>query len=55
MFDQIIIDILAYGHVLSSIGWLGGGIVIAFVIAPNLSKLTPGAGLEFFATILPIS
>ena len=53
MVDQILIDILAYGHVLSAIGWLGGGIFVTFVIAPNLSKLSPGAGLEFFSTVLP--
>jgi uncharacterized membrane protein len=53
MFDQFITDILAYGHVLSAMGWLGGGIIVTFVVGPNVSSLTPGAGLEFFAKILP--
>jgi len=53
MVDQILIDILAYGHVLSAMGWLGGGILTTFVLGPNLRNLSPGAGLEFNARILP--
>jgi uncharacterized membrane protein len=53
MVDQILIDILAYGHVLSAIAWLGGGILTTFVLGPNLRSLSPGAGLEFNAKVLP--
>jgi len=53
LFDQLIIDILAYGHVLSAVGWLGGGIMVTFVIAPNVSKLAPPANLAFFAYVIP--
>jgi uncharacterized membrane protein len=51
--SQILIDILGYGHVLSAIGWLGGGILTTFVLGPNVRKLTPGASLEFNAKVLP--
>lgn len=44
---------LAYGHILSAMIWLGGGILTGFVIAPNLQKLTAPARLEFNAKILP--
>jgi len=50
---QIIIDILGYGHVLSAIGWLGGGLLTTFVLGPSLRSLSPSAGLEFNARILP--
>jgi len=53
MVDQIIIDILGYGHVLSAMGWLGGGILTTFILGPSLRSLTPSAGLEFNAKILP--
>jgi uncharacterized membrane protein len=53
MVDQIIIDILGYGHVLSAIGWLGGGLLTTFVLGPSLRSLSPSAGLEFNAKILP--
>jgi uncharacterized membrane protein len=51
--NQILIDVFGYGHVLSAIGWLGGGILTAFVLGPNLRKLTPPAALEFNAKVLP--
>lgn len=51
--SQILIDILGYGHVLSAMGWLGGGILTTFVLGPNLRKLTPAASLEFNAKVLP--
>jgi uncharacterized membrane protein len=53
LVDQIIIDIVAYGHVLAAMGWLGGGILTGFVIGPNLRSLSPGSGLEFNAKVLP--
>ncbi len=53
MADQLLIVVLAYGHVLSAIGWLGGGILTTFVVGPNVRKLSPGAGLEFNAKVLP--
>ena len=53
MVDQIIIDILGYGHVLSAMGWLGGGILTTFVLGPSLRSLSPSAALEFNARILP--
>jgi Na+(H+)/acetate symporter ActP len=51
--NQLLIDILGYGHVLAAMGWLGGGILTGFVIAPNLRKLSPAAGMEFNAKVLP--
>jgi uncharacterized membrane protein len=53
MASQIIIDVLAYGHVLSAMGWLGGGILLSFVLVPSLRNLAPAAALEFNAKVLP--
>ena len=53
MPSDTIIAILAYGHVLSAVSWLGGGILTAFVIGPNLRNLAPAAALEFNAKVLP--
>lgn len=53
MADQLLIDILAYGHVLSAVAWLGGGILTAFVLGPSVRMLSPAAGLEFNAKVLP--
>ena len=48
-----ILWILAYGHVLSAIAWLGSGILTGFVVGPNLRKMAPAAALEFNARIIP--
>lgn len=53
MASAVLLSVLAYGHVLSAMGWLGGGILTAFVLGPNLRKLPPAAGLEFNAKVLP--
>ena len=53
MPSQLLIDIFGYGHVLSAMAWLGGGILITFVIGPNVRKLSPGASLEFNVKVLP--
>jgi len=45
--------ILGYGHVLSAIMWLGGGLLTAFVIGPSLRSISPPASLEFNAKVLP--
>ena len=45
--------ILAIGHVVSAMCWLGGGIVFAFVVAPALSKLSPASSGEFLVKVVP--
>jgi uncharacterized membrane protein len=51
--NQLLVDVLGYGHVLSAMGWLGGGILTAFVIGPNVRKMSPAASMEFNAKVLP--
>jgi uncharacterized membrane protein len=53
MASAALLAILAYGHVLSAMGWLGGGILTAFVLGPNLRKLPPAAALEFNPKVVP--
>ena len=53
MTSTAIVAILSYGHILSAMGWLGGGILTTFVVAPNLRKLPSAAALEFNAKVLP--
>jgi uncharacterized membrane protein len=45
--------IFAWLHIVSAIGWLGGGIMFGFVVAPALSKLSPASSGEFFMKIVP--
>ena len=45
--------ILAWLHVISAIGWLGGGILFGFVIAPGLAKVSPSGSGEFLVMIAP--
>ena len=53
MPSDVVIGILAYGHVLSAIMWLGGGLLTGFVIGPSLRGIAPSAALEFNAKVLP--
>jgi len=48
-----LLAVLAFGHVLSAMGWLGGGILTTFVVGPNVLKLSPAARLEFNAKVMP--
>jgi len=45
--------ILAWAHVLSAVGWLGGGMLFAFVVGPALSNLSPAASGEFLLKVVP--
>ncbi|MCI4322119.1 MAG: hypothetical protein L3K18_02285 [Thermoplasmata archaeon] len=45
--------ILAIGHVVSAMCWLGGGIIFVFVVAPALSKLSPASSGEFLVKVVP--
>ncbi|HYC11439.1 MAG TPA: hypothetical protein VEC02_02105 [Nitrososphaerales archaeon] len=49
----VLLIIFEYGHILSAMGWLGGGILTAFVLGPNVAKLPPPASLAFNAKVLP--
>lgn len=53
MVSTALLAILGFGHVLSAMGWLGGGILTAFVVGPNLRKMPPAAALEFNSKVLP--
>lgn len=53
MADPNLLAVLAYGHVLSAMVWLGGGILTGFFIGPSLRKLSPPSALEFNAKVLP--
>lgn len=53
MAPAALITVLAYGHILSAVCWLGGGILTGLVIGPSLQTLTVPARLEFNAKILP--
>jgi len=43
--------ILAWVHVISAIGWLGGGIMFGVIIAPVLGKFSPAASGEFLVRV----
>jgi len=51
--DPLLVAVLAIGHVLSAIGWLGAGLLSGFVIGPGLQRLSPTSRLEFIVKIIP--
>jgi uncharacterized membrane protein len=53
MVSELVTQIFAFGHVLSAMGWLGGGMFTALALGPNLRKMSQGASLEFNAKVLP--
>ena len=53
MTSAAVLAILAFGHVLSAMGWLGGGFLTTFVLGPNLMNLSPAARLEYNVKVLP--
>jgi len=53
MVSELVTQIFAFGHVLSAMGWLGGGMFTTFALGPNLRKMSQGAAVEFNAKVLP--
>ncbi len=50
---MLVTAILAWFHIISAIGWLGGGIMFAVVVAPALEKLSAPSSGEFFVKVVP--
>jgi len=50
---DVILAALTFAHIISAMGWLGGGLLTTFAVGPNLRKLTQTASLEFNARVLP--
>jgi hypothetical protein len=53
MVALIVITILAYLHIISAMGWLGGAVLFVSVVAPGLRSLSPTARLEFLSKVGP--
>lgn len=53
MLDSLVIAILAYGHILSAVGWLGSAIFTVFILLPSLGRLSPPTSAEFTVKIVP--
>jgi uncharacterized membrane protein len=51
--DSNILAVLLFGHILSAMGWLGGGILTTFVVGPGLRGLSPASNIEFTAKVMP--
>jgi uncharacterized membrane protein len=51
--SAVLLTVLGFGHVVSAMMWLGGGLLTAFVIGPSLRSMSPPASLEFNAKVLP--
>lgn len=50
---NVVLLVLVFGHVLSAMGWLGGGLLNTLAVAPNLGKLSQAATLEFNTEVIP--
>ncbi len=53
MADPVLLTVLAYAHVLSAIGWLGGVLLTTFVVGPGLQTVSAPSRLEFMAKVMP--
>src|SRR2546428_12973562 len=53
MVAPIVITILAYLHIISAMGWLGGAVLFVLAVAPGLRALSPTARLEFLSKVGP--
>src|SRR2546425_8912197 len=51
MVAPIVITILAYLHIISAMGWLGGAVLFVSAVAPGLRTLSPTAKLEFLLKV----
>lgn len=50
---MLLTTIWAYGHILSAMAWLGGGILFSFFVGGKLRLLSPPSLREFLIKILP--
>ncbi len=50
---SVVITIFAYLHIISAMGWLGGGVLFVSTLAPATGKMSERARLEFLATAVP--
>src|SRR5437867_13100746 len=53
MIAPIVITILAYLHIISAMGWLGGAVLFVSAVAPGLRSLSLTARLEFLSKVGP--
>ncbi len=53
MVAPIVVTILAYLHIISAMGWLGGATLFVSVVGPGLRSLSPTARIEFLSKIGP--
>ncbi len=50
---SFIVTILAYLHIISAMGWLGGAVLFVSTLAPALRTLSPASSLDFIANAVP--
>ncbi len=48
-----LVTVIAFFHIISAMGWLGGGILFTSALAPGVRRLSPAASIEFFAVVVP--
>ncbi len=53
MAASIAITALAYLHIISAMGWLGGAVLFLSVIAPGLRSVSPATRVEFLSKVGP--
>jgi uncharacterized membrane protein len=51
--DPLLVTVLAIGHVVSAIGWLGASLLSVVIIGPGLQTLSAPSRLEFVVKIIP--
>ncbi len=48
-----LVTVIAFFHIISAMGWLGGAILFTSALAPGVRRMSPAASVEFFAVVVP--
>lgn len=50
---DMLVTVIAFFHIISAMGWLGGAILFTSALTPGVRRLSPAASVEFFAVVVP--
>ncbi len=50
---DVLVTVIAYLHIISAMGWLGGAILFTSALTPGVRRMSQAANIEFFAIVVP--
>ncbi len=48
-----VVTVIAYLHIISAMGWLGGALLFTSALAPGVRRMSQAGTVEFFAVVAP--